>query len=286
MTYEDFLNELEQSIQKKSHKGEKIHRIQVLKNNGLQLDGFSYRVPGHREQPTVYVNQYYEEEITKEKIEQVADLVLHTQRTCKLFSNQDVTEVLDYEQMKSRIFYRLISRERNETLLEQVPWLPWLDLAIVFYLRIPEYMISNATALIRTEHLEYWGIGQKELYQEAAVNMAGISVLFEPMEHFLEHYGLESLSSGMYVLTNRRKEYGAAAIVDPRVQRMCFQRFQEDYCVLPCSIHELILFPQSLAFERQELDLLVQEVNASCVSEEDYLSGHVYFYSSVTGTLS
>ncbi len=286
MTYEDFLNNLEKRLHKKLHKGEQIRPIQVLKNNGLKLDGFSYRIPGHREQPTVYVNDYYKEDITLEKIDQIANLVLHIQRTCKLFSDQEVTEVLNYEQMKGRIFYRLISREKNETLLEQVPWLPWLDLAIVFYLRIPEYMINNATALIRMEHLEYWGIGMEELYQAAAVNMSCASVVFEPMEHFLDYYGLESLTSGMYVLTNKRKEYGAAVIVDPKVQRMCFQVFQEDYCVLPSSIHELILFPKSLAFEQQELNLLVQEVNASCVSEEDYLSGHVYYYSSATETLS
>lgn len=162
MTYEEYLTKLEQIILKKLHKGEDIRKIQVLKNNNLQLDGFSYRVPGHREQPTVYVNQYYEENILDEKIDHIAELVLHTLRTCKLFSTQEVMEVLDFEQMKSRIYYRLISREKNRALLEQIPWLPWLDLAIVFYLRIPEYMIDNATALIRTEHLDYWKIGQKE----------------------------------------------------------------------------------------------------------------------------
>ncbi|MDE7059185.1 MAG: hypothetical protein K2P03_10900 [Lachnospiraceae bacterium] len=285
MTYEEYLTKLEQIILKKLHKGEDIRKIQVLKNNNLQLDGFSYRVPGHREQPTVYVNQYYEENILDEKIDHIAELVLHTLRTCKLFSTQEVMEVLDFEQMKSRIYYRLISREKNRALLEQIPWLPWLDLAIVFYLRIPEYMIDNATALIRTEHLDYWKIEQKELYEAAAINMAGTAVLFEPMEHFLERYGLETLTSGMYVLTNKRKEYGAAAIVDPKVQRMCALKLQGDYCVLPSSIHELIVFPKSLAFDKEELNLLVQEVNASCVREEDYLSGHAYFYSSETQTL-
>ena len=113
MTYEEYLTKLEQIILKKLHKGEDIRKIQVLKNNNLQLDGFSYRVPGHREQPTVYVNQYYEEDILDEKIDHIAELVLHTLRTCKLFSTQEVMEVLDFEQMKSRIYYRLISREKN-----------------------------------------------------------------------------------------------------------------------------------------------------------------------------
>ena len=86
MTYEEYLTKLEQIILKKLHKGEDIRKIQVLKNNNLQLDGFSYRVPGHREQPTVYVNQYYEENILDEKIDHIAELVLHTLSTCKLFS--------------------------------------------------------------------------------------------------------------------------------------------------------------------------------------------------------
>ena len=40
MTYEYFLIRLEQKIQEKLKEGEAVKSVQVLKNNGEELDGF------------------------------------------------------------------------------------------------------------------------------------------------------------------------------------------------------------------------------------------------------
>jgi hypothetical protein len=104
-------------------------------------------------------------------------------------------------------------------------------------------------------------------------------VMLRPMEQFLETYGLDDIHSGMYVLSNGQREFGASAIVNPRIQKICAQRFNENYYVLPSSIHEVILLPESMATSRKELDELVQEVNACCVSREEFLSDHAYYYS-------
>lgn len=285
MTYDRFLMQLEQSVMEQTEEGEDIRRVQILKNNGVRLDGFSYHIEGRREQPTVYVNQYYHEEILPDEMEDIARMILKIQRESRILPEDGLHKLLDYDSMKEKIFYRLISREKNEELLAKIPWLPWLDMAIVFYLKIPEQIVSNATALIYTNHLEHWGITMGELYRTASENMSALPVLIEPMERFLESCGMESKNSGMYILTNGRKEFGAAAIVDSKVQKMCRKRLGEDYYVLPSSIHELILLPGSLAASPEDLSSLVQEVNESCVSEEDFLSGNVYFYSSVTGRL-
>lgn len=285
MTYRKFLDRLEQELLCKKDASERISRVQILKNNGVKLDGFSCQVQGHREQPTVYVNHYYREEPKPGEIEEIAGLVLKIMRQSILGPGQDLHQVLDYAKMKKQIFYRLISREQNEELLKEIPYLPWLDLAIVFYLRIPEHIIKNATALIHTSHMERWGLSIQKLYRTAAENMAKVPVFLHPMEQLLEGYGLEDVKSGMYVLSNGRKEFGAAAIVDPKVQKMCAQRFGEDYYMLPSSIHEVILLPRSLIDDRRELDELVQEVNRNCVSREEVLSGHAYVYSGKNGKM-
>lgn len=279
MTYGKFLDCLEQEILRRSREEEQIKRVQILKNNGLRLDGFSCKVKGHREQPTVYVNHYYREQPGPGELEETAQLVLQILRQNILKPGQDLEQILDYEKMKKHIFYRLISREKNEELLKKIPFLPWLDLAVVFYLRIPKHIVENATAVIHNSHMERWGVTLQELFQAAARNMAKEPVFLHPMEQLLEGYGLDDVKSGMYVLSNGRKEYGAAVIINPQVQKMCARRFGEDYFVLPSSIHEVILLPRSMAGSRRELDELVQEVNESCVSQEDYLSGHAYLYS-------
>ena len=282
MTYEYFLDRLEQLIQEHKDADETVKRVRILKNNGVKLDGFSYYVAGHREHPTVYVNRYYREGLTEEELLDIAELVLKTQRESQLFSIQGLELMLDFRKMKERVLCRLINRERNEELLKEVPWLPWLDLAVVFYFLVPEQMVKHATALIYTKHMEYWGVEMEDICRAAAENMARTQVFLEPMEEFLGEMGVEPLSSGLHILSNGQKEYGAAVILDPKVQRMCFEKLGESYYVIPSSVHELLLLPLSLSTGRSDLDELIQEVNASCVSEEEYLSGHAYFYSEET----
>ena len=286
MTYEYFLLQLEEKLVDCLKGKESIRRVQVLKNNGVKLDGFSYRMEGHREQPTVYVNHYYREELSDTEVKEIAALVLKIQRDSGLKKENDLAQVLDFEKMKKHIFYRLISREKNKELLKDVPWLPFLDMALVFYLRIPEHIISHATALIHISHMQRWGISRKKLYQTAAENMADTPVYLEQMEDFLEEYGLEVPKSGMYVLSCGEKEFGAAVIVNSNVMKDCARRLGEDYYVLPSSIHEVILLPKSLATCHEDLDELVQEVNETCVSQEDYLSDHAYLYCAEAGKLN
>ncbi len=285
MTYAQFLDILEQEICLLAEEEEHIQRVRVLKNNSVKLDGFSCCIRGRKEQPTVYVNHYYYAGICENEIRKLAQQILKVQRESLLEKGNDLLQVLEYGRMKGRIYYRLISREKNEELLRDVPHLFWLDLAIVFYLKIPEEIISNATALIHNSHMKQWGIDLKELYHAAAENMAEIPVMLEPMEQLLEGYGLKGRSSGMYVLGIRGREYGAAVILDPKVLKKCFRRIGEEFYVLPSSIHEVILLPVSCSDDPSELERLVKEVNETCVTPEDYLSGHVYRYFSDTGEL-
>ncbi len=285
MTYEEFLDELEERVCRQLCEGETIRRIRVLKNNGVRLDGLSYQLGGHKERPTVYVDHYYQEELSDRELDEAASQILAIQRESRLFLQEELEEILDYGRMKRRIFYRLVSQEKNQELLEDVPYLPWLDLAIVFYLRIPEHIMEGGTALIHTGYMEQWSITLGELYRTASANMAGVSAVLEPMENFLTELGIEETRSGLYILSNEQRDYGAAVIVDPKVQRMCREQLGEDFYVLPSSLHELILLPASAVVDCSDLDRIVQEVNGNCVGREDYLSSHVYRYSSKRGRL-
>ena len=195
MTYDDFLICLEQKIQSCLQGRESVRRVRILKNNGVKLDGFSYYVEGHKERPTVYVNPYYEERMTQESLVQLAELVLKTLRECRLLDVQGVEQMMDFAAIRERIFCRLVSRERNEQLLMDIPWLPWLDLAIVFHFQVPECMMQRGTALIHTSHMDCWGVTLDELFRAAAENMAKVQIFLEPMETFLGTFGFEPLSN-------------------------------------------------------------------------------------------
>ena len=67
-----------------------------------------------------------------------------------------------YENVKPRLICRLINRERNRDLLEEVPHVPYLDLAVVFHVLVDlEADDRIATMLVRREHLKWWHVTEE-----------------------------------------------------------------------------------------------------------------------------
>lgn len=58
----------------------------------------------------------------------------------------------------------------NKDLLDDIPYIPYLDLAIVFYCCIANTDEQTAGFLIHNSHLDLWGIQQNELYKYAHKN--------------------------------------------------------------------------------------------------------------------
>ena len=82
----------------------------------------------------------------------------------------------------------------------------------------------------------------------------------------------------MYVLSNRSRSYGAAAILYKGRLEGIGEYLKEDYYVLPSSVHEVIIIPQSAAPGQEELSDLVTEINTTQVDAEEVLSNHAYYY--------
>ena len=55
--------------------------------------------------------------------------------------------------------------------------------------------------------------------------------------------------------------------------------FKEDFYILPSSVNEVLLFPESKAHPKEKLDKMIQEINRDYLEPEDYLSDHAYYYS-------
>ena len=56
-------------------------------------------------------------------------------------------------------------------------------------------------------------------------------------------------------------------------------QLNEDYYILPSSIHEIIILPVSCTMGLEEINDMIVEINETQVSEEDVLSEHAYYYS-------
>ncbi len=82
----------------------------------------------------------------------------------------------------------------------------------------------------------------------------------------------------MYVLSNKMRNYGAACIVYPHILEMIWNILQTDYYVLPSSVHEVIITPCHKSITCEELDEMIQDINATQIDAEEVLSGHAYLY--------
>jgi hypothetical protein len=200
------------------------------------------------------------------------------------------------------IAYRLINYQANKQLLYDIPHLAYLDLAVVFYLLIDDADFGEATALIHNEHLSMWDIDTATLYEIATKNTPVLLPFeFTSMNQLITHLLLEELKQNelekdldqihnlletlsteeeqMYVLSNHKKYYGASVLLYPNVLEEIAIKLQNDFFILPSSIHETIIVPFTDQLEKETLQEMVTEINRTEVDEVDRLSDNVYIYS-------
>jgi len=94
-------------------------------------------------------------------------------------------------------------------------------------------------------------------------------------------YDVLDTSCPMWVITNAHKTFGAATICYPDALDNIENKLGEFY-ILPSSVHECIAVPAEGA-DVEMLKAMVYDINRSQVSEDEWLSNHVYFYSKQKG---
>ena len=162
---------------------------------------------------------------------------------------------------------------------------------------------------INNDLMELYGVSMDTLHDQAMNNMDKISPLkFESLQEtmvgmlasdFAKEEGIsideaKDLIRGsipndgpdVYCLSNEARANGAVYIMREDVQQMVAEKLGGDYYVLPSSIHETLIVPKSENMPFQELQDMVQSVNATCVSEEEVLSDGVYQYEAKSHTFS
>lgn len=291
----------------------------IYKNNGILLQGVCVLEKGMNIAPTVYLNDFcdgYEEgETFGEIIIKIVEIIERNKVTKQL----DVDFFMDYEQVKKKLVLRLINRGKNVELLKQVPYLEFMDLAIVCHCVMVTEEIGSGSILIYKQHLKNWEITEDTLFHDAFKN----SPIIEPyniltvsemvknilrdnvqeqideicegdsidkeelLENTLENMAMEIEKTHvpMSVLTNSRRYYGAAGLVYPGVLETIGELLQDDFYVLPSSVHEVIFIGKSEGMDATNLNDMIKEVNRTQVEEEEWLSDHAYLYERKSNTL-
>lgn len=255
----------------------------VTKNNDIELTGVVLMKESDNLSPTIYLDGLFEEYQDGAYIEDLAEQIIRLYKEQLPAGRLDMDFFRNFEQVKDRIFYKLVSYDKNRKMLEKLPYYKWNDLAIIFYYAMEEERIGRASITIHHQHLKMWEQSMDTLYAVAQENMKkSMPELLVSMKDLLEETtGLkmgEDTYLPMYVLTNQEKVYGAAAMLYSEYMKKLAERWQTDLLILPSSIHEVLLLPDDgqneYAFYRQ----MVEEVNTTQVEPEEVLSYSLYRY--------
>lgn len=299
MVYNLFLESVRKGLLEKLGAGHELRIHSIPKNNGVTLDGISDYSLSVPLAPTVYLNSYYEQvELGKLSVDEVCCEIADILSSSPLPDNLPTGDLGNYGKMQPRVMMKLIHHDSNKNILADVPYVPYLDLAIVFYLLLEHSSRGQMTVLIHKEHMKQWGVDEKNLLALAIPNTsdtypAQIRTMAEVLKKIAkdnlgEDYNEETLDfllsqedavSPLYVLTNPSGIYGAACILYKDVLKDFADRIESDLIIIPSSIHEVLLVPFSKDTDFDELNDMVEAVNKREVSLEDRLSNHVYQYS-------
>ena len=198
----------------------------------------------------------------------------------------DVDFVYNYENVKDKLVVRIVSAERNISLLDKIPHKRMYDLAMIYSIDVSDGRKGNKLINVTYSMLDAYGIDQETLHEDAMKNSPKVwPATVNGLEDFLEEMTGHSLigESGLIVITNRSGICGASAVFYPDVAGAIEKMTGGSYYLLPSSVHEfLAIKPSGKDDEAEMLQNLVSQVNRTEVSPEDVLSDHVYYYDTET----
>lgn len=283
MTYYQFIQAVETRMKEVVNEEIILSIYTAEKNNGVKRQGITIAQKGINISPTIYLEEYYEKYANGCELETIIQDILRLYHEVRLQKSWDEEKINSYELIEERIVYRLVNREANDGLLKEIPYVPYLNLAIIFYVMLEVNEHGTACMLIRNEHLEMWGVSANDIYNRAKENTWRILPSeFHTMRAMMEAYNKKGSYVGMdilHVLTNKVRGFGAAAILYDGVLEMIADYLDDNYYVLPSSVHEVIIVSETEApWGGAGLSEMVEEINHTQVDEEDVLSDVAYYY--------
>lgn len=259
----------------------------VVKNNGVQLDGLTVRLPNSSIAPNIYLNQYFGDYEGGRDFEDI----MHELASVRMHSGNlefpIVSDLTCLDKIKDKIQAKLVNKSRNDEYLADKPFTEVADLAVIYYIEVESSEHGNASVVITNNMLDIFGITVSELHNIALDNMhhckeARFLTMAEVLKELMhDSVGeLDFAEPSLYVLTNSEKVNGAALLLDAETMDRISDKIGKSFLILPSSVHETIFVPASIT-ESQDLSSLVEmvvQINGSEVQPEEVLSDHVYRY--------
>lgn len=321
MNFNNFVTLMLEDVKRELGPDVSVEVREVRKNNGVVLHGMTIMSKDSNLSPTIYLNGFYSDYEEGKEWEKIKEDVLKVYETSKINYKVNMDFFLDFNQVKDKLFCKLINYEKNLDLLADVPHHKFLDLAVVCYFAYEADGMGAGFITIHTNHLDKWGVTEDELLEIAMDNTKAKypgkhysmedmlrsivekdvrKDLYNQIEEVQAHeeewitFTVSQIMKGllgdkkrspMYVMTNENKVWGAISMLWQESLQKLADELESDLLILPSSVHEIILLPvEEEQYSNEYLQDMVRDINRDHVEPEEVLSDHIYRYLRASGT--
>ena len=301
MNFNEFVNEVKDNIKlflPKDYENAEVSTMECHKLNRAYT-GLMVRKEGEMLTPTINLNQLYEAyktqpSVTMETVcRKIADIVLEAP------IQVDLKAILNYENVKDKLFIRVSSAETNKEVLEIVPHQLKEDLAITYHVAVGKDQDGLSSMLITNEMMKEYGVTQEQIHEDAMKSsprvmvpeVSSIGVLIDEIyqknilmltpderEMLLETLQESSEMPTFFVVTNTERIDGAGVIFYPEFMDNMGELLGNNFFILPSSIHQMLILPDDGQVDAEMLRDMVKEVNATQVAPAERLTNDVYHF--------
>lgn len=304
MGYEELLHYFLDGLRAAFDGTAEVHLHQFPKNNGIPVDTICVLAAGESTCPAIYFSDCWKRYQQGEDKDKILEEII---RSCEFAAGKcpwDFSRAVSYSNARPYLAPKLIHRNRNQALLEQAPYQAFLDLAVVSCLCFFSPGYPPASALIQNKHLKLWDISPETLQMDTIQNASHIlepmllpldALIYQIIREEISHFRQEEESTDtpalirelcgdpselpMFVLTNAHRYLGAAGLLQEDLLKQFAAEWDCGFFILPSSIHEVILIPETSGVPPAELHDMLVEINTTTVSAEEWLSNEIYYYS-------
>ena len=275
-----------------------IENVEISKMNDQKLHGLTFRPKGSDAAPTLYIDDLYDRH---ENGEDLGFLLVDLANRYEEARHAPAPPTVDlsWENVRDKLTVRLLEKNRNIDFLANMPYADVGNgLALIVDINMGEDRGGDWRVAVNQGVMESLGVDKETLFITAMDDSMYIAPpVLTDMSMALFSLEKENLLdreepldpgavSGMYVLTNEAGMLGASVLYYPDVKEQVAELLGSGYYVLPSSLHEVILVPDTMGHDEKGLCDMVKQANRTVVEPKDVLSDNVYHYDMEARNLS
>lgn len=193
----------------------------------------------------------------------------------KITINGDDIKELNRQYVFQNAMTRVVGARRARELYG-IPFRMFLDLLeqVVFPIKVKtdEQEDTLGIALVDYALLERFGIDEDELFETARKNTA--------KKVHIKDMGVPNAPEGrgLFPVTNDECLYGAGILCCPEALQKLSAQVGKEVCIIPSSVHEILLCAKPDDSAMDELVDIVKTMNRVGVAQDEVLSDHLYSF--------